>query len=75
NPLIVLGADLNGKPLLSVIMSEDLAESERFHAGKLVKEMAREIRGGGGGQAFYATAGGKDSGGLSQALAKVTELL
>ncbi|MCB0847867.1 MAG: alanine--tRNA ligase, partial [Bacteroidetes bacterium] len=75
NTLIVLGAVINEKPLLSVIMSDDLAEANRFHAGQMVKELAREIQGGGGGQPFYATAGGKNVDGLAAALAKVETLL
>lgn len=75
NTLIVLGAEVSGKALLSVIMSDDLAQGERYHAGKLVRDLAKEVKGGGGGQAFYATAGGKDPSGLPRALAKVTELL
>jgi alanyl-tRNA synthetase len=73
--LIVLGTEIGGKALLSVIMSEDLAESNRFHAGNLVRELAKEVKGGGGGQPFYATAGGKDPAGIPRALAKVTDLI
>jgi alanyl-tRNA synthetase len=73
--LIVLGAEVDGKALLSVIMSEDLAQTKQYHAGNLVRELAKEVKGGGGGQPFYATAGGKDPEGLPRALAKVTALL
>ncbi|MEZ4829721.1 MAG: alanine--tRNA ligase [Bacteroidia bacterium] len=75
NTLIVLGAVINEKPLLSVIMSDDLASTQKYHAGEMIRTLAREIQGGGGGQPFYATAGGKNPEGLDQALAKVTELL
>lgn len=75
NTLIVLGAVINDKPLLSVIMTDDLAESNKYHAGEMIRTLAREIQGGGGGQPFYATAGGKNAAGISSALAKVTELL
>ncbi|MDX2248106.1 MAG: alanine--tRNA ligase [Bacteroidia bacterium] len=75
NTLIVLGAVINEKPLLSIIMTDDLAESNKYHAGEMVRTLAREIQGGGGGQPFYATAGGKNPEGLDSALAKVTELL
>ncbi|MFN0200002.1 MAG: DHHA1 domain-containing protein, partial [Bacteroidia bacterium] len=75
NTLIVLGAEFEGKPQLSVIMSDDLAESKKYHAGNLVKELAKEIQGGGGGQPFYATAGGKKSEGLAAAIEKVTSLV
>lgn len=75
NTLIVLGAVINDKPLLSVIMTDDLAESNKYHAGEIVRVLASEIQGGGGGQPFYATAGGRNAGGLSAALDKVTGLL
>jgi alanyl-tRNA synthetase len=73
--LIVLGADLGGKAMLSVIMSEDLAETGKFHAGNMVRELAKEVKGGGGGQPFFATAGGKDPSGIPNALAKVAEMV
>ena len=75
NTLIVLGADLGGKALLSVIMSEDLANSGQFNAGQMIRELAKEVKGGGGGQPFYATAGGKDPAGIPQALQKVEEMI
>lgn len=75
NTLIVLGAVINDKPLLSVILSDDLAESGKYHAGNMVRELAREIKGGGGGQPFYATAGGKNADGLPGALSKVAEMI
>ncbi|MEM7368440.1 MAG: alanine--tRNA ligase [Bacteroidota bacterium] len=75
NTLVVLGAVIKNKPLLSVIMTDDLAQSGKYNAGNLVRELAKEIKGGGGGQPFYATAGGKDASGLSSAIGKVEELL
>ncbi|MBX7243316.1 MAG: alanine--tRNA ligase [Bacteroidia bacterium] len=75
NTLIVLGCVISDKPQLSVIMSDDLAESGKFNAGNIVRELAKEIQGGGGGQAFYATAGGKDAGGLKKAVDKVLSLI
>ena len=66
---IVLGTVLNEKPQLAVMLSEDLVAQGK-HAGNIVKELAKEIRGGGGGQPFFATAGGSDVGGLDVALAK-----
>ncbi len=75
NTLIVLGAVINDKPLLSIIMSDDLAESQKYDAGKLIRILAKEIKGGGGGQPFYATAGGKDVSGLDKAIEKIDELL
>ncbi|RMG56685.1 MAG: alanine--tRNA ligase [Bacteroidetes bacterium] len=75
NTLVVLGAVVNEKPLLSVIMSDELANSGRFHAGNMVRTLARNIQGGGGGQPFFATAGGKNPDGLQAALDQVTEFV
>ncbi len=66
----VLGCELNGKPMLSVIISDNLVKEKGLHAGNIVKDLAKEIKGGGGGQPFYATAGGNDLNGLSNALIK-----
>jgi alanyl-tRNA synthetase len=74
NTVIVLGTVSDGKPLLNVILTEDL-ENGRFHAGKLVGELAKEIGGGGGGQPFYASAGGKNPNGLSAAIEKAKSLI
>jgi len=73
--VIVLGAVVQEKPLLTIIISKDLVESRSLHAGNMVRELAKAIDGGGGGQAFFATAGGKNSAGLDAALGKVKELL
>ena len=72
--LIVFGAEVNNKPQLTVIVSESLVQAKDLHAGKMVKVLAKEIRGGGGGQAFFATAGGSDLSGLDAALAKAEEM-
>ncbi|MES2726985.1 MAG: alanine--tRNA ligase [Bacteroidota bacterium] len=74
NLFCVLGCELNGKPMLSVIMSDNLVE-KGLHAGNIVKDLAKEIKGGGGGQPFYATAGGNDMNGLPNALAKAKTLV
>jgi alanyl-tRNA synthetase len=75
NLALVLGAVLNGKPQLAVMIAEDLVQSLGLNAGQVVRELAKEIRGGGGGQPFFATAGGSDAGGLDTALRKGVELL
>jgi alanyl-tRNA synthetase len=75
NLFCVLGCLLNGKPMLSIIISDNLVTERKLHAGNLVKELAKEIKGGGGGQPFYATAGGTDINGLDAALVKAASIL
>ncbi|WP_234734327.1 alanine--tRNA ligase [Tellurirhabdus bombi] len=75
NLALVLGADINGKPQLAVMFPDELVKTKNLHAGNVVKELAKEIRGGGGGQPFFATAGGTDASGLDKALAKGREIL
>lgn len=72
---LVLGADINGKPQLAVMLPDNLIQGKGLHAGQLVKELAKEIKGGGGGQPFFATAGGSDASGLDTALAKGRAIL
>jgi alanyl-tRNA synthetase len=69
NLFCVLGCELNGKPMLSIIISDVLVSEKKLHAGNIVKELAKQIQGGGGGQPFYATAGGTNIEGLGLALA------
>jgi alanyl-tRNA synthetase len=71
---IVLGTVLNGKPQLAVILTDDLV-AKGLHAGNIVKDLAKEVKGGGGGQPFFATAGGSDVSGLDAALAKAKTVL
>lgn len=73
NLFMVLGADIKGKPSLSVIISDSLVKDKKFNAGEIVREIAKEILGGGGGQPFYATAGGTNSQGLIKALERAKE--
>ena len=72
--LCVIGTVSHEKPLLSVMMSEDLVKDHQLNAGQMVREAAKLIQGGGGGQPHYATAGGKNTDGLSAAVDKVVEL-
>ncbi len=73
--LMVLAADIEGKPQVAVMLGEKLEATKKFHAGNMVKELAKEIEGGGGGQSFFATAGGKNLAGLDNVLIEVRKLL
>ena len=75
NALIVFGAAVNGKPQLTVAISEALTKEKDLHAGNMIRELAKEIKGGGGGQAFFATAGGADVNGLEKAINKARDLI
>jgi len=75
NLFLVLGAALEGKPLLTVMISDELTKTHDLHAGNIIRDLAKEIQGGGGGQAFFATAGGKDVTGLKNAINKAKELI
>ncbi len=71
--LVVIGGVADGKPSLTVAFSDDLV-AEGHNAGQVVREAARLIQGGGGGQAHFATAGGKNADGLKDAVERVIEL-
>jgi alanyl-tRNA synthetase len=75
NALIVFGTISNDKPQLTVCISADLAKTKNWNAGNMVKELAKDIKGGGGGQPTFATAGGTDVLGLVTALNRVIDLL
>lgn len=72
---LVIGHESDGKPGLTVMIAESLVHEKGLHAGNLVGQLAKHIKGGGGGQPFFATAGGKDASGLNQALAESRKLL
>lgn len=72
--LCVVGSTFDGRPTLSVMISEDLVKEHGLNARQMVREAAKLIKGGGGGQPHFATAGGKDIDGLSAAVDKVIEL-
>ena len=73
NLFVVIGSVHDDKPLLTVTMSDDQVKAG-LNAGQLVREAAKLIQGGGGGQPHFATAGGKNPDGLSAAVDKVVEL-
>jgi alanyl-tRNA synthetase len=72
---LVLAADIDGKPSLTVMIAENLVKEKNLNAGAIVRELAKEIKGGGGGQPFFATAGGSDVSGLDKALEKATSFV
>ena len=72
--LCVLGTHADNKPQLSIMMSDDMVSDHGLNAGQMVREAAKLIQGGGGGQPHFAQAGGKNVDGLSAAVDKVIEL-
>lgn len=74
NMICVVGSVYNDKPMLSVMFSDDMVKDHGLNAGKMIREAAKLIQGGGGGQPHYAQAGGKNKDGLSAAVDKVVEL-
>ncbi len=72
--LCVIGSHDNQKPQLSIMMSDDMVSDHGLNAGQMVREAAKLIQGGGGGQPHFAQAGGKNVDGLSAAVDKVIEL-
>ena len=75
NLLLVLASQTDGKVTLTIALSEKLSKAKGLHAGIMVRELAKEIKGGGGGQAFFATAGGKDASGIPTVLLKAENYL
>jgi alanyl-tRNA synthetase len=74
NLVCVVGTVFDDKPMLNVMLSDDMVKDHGLNAGQLVREAAKLMQGGGGGQPHFASAGGKNSEGLSAAVDKVVEL-
>ena len=74
NLLCVIGTEYQDKPMLSVMMSDDMVKDHGLNAGQMVREAAKLMQGGGGGQPHFAQAGGKNKDGLTAAVEKVIEL-
>ena len=72
--LCVIGSKHQDKPLLTVMLSDDMVSEQQLNAGQMVREAAKLIQGGGGGQPHFATAGGKNIDGLSAAVDKVISI-
>ncbi len=71
---IILGSDIEGKAHLTIQISDRLVKARQLNAGSLIRQLAKEINGGGGGQPFFATAGGSSPEGLQNAIDKAREL-
>ena len=70
NLFLLFGTRNNGKAILTCYVSKEIVESKKLNAGTIVRELGKYIQGGGGGQPFFATAGGKNPGGIKDALEK-----
>jgi len=75
NLVVVLATEDSGKAGVTVMVDDQLVKDRELNAGTIVKELAKEIKGGGGGQAFFATAGGNDVSGLDRVLEKSRSLV
>lgn len=71
----VIGGKDDGKCTLSIIASDNIVKEKDFHAGNIIREVSKHIQGGGGGQPFFATAGGKNADGLNDAIQEVLQKL
>ena len=72
---LVFAAEIDGKASIHVMIAENLVKEKGLHAGNIVRELAKLVDGGGGGQPFYASAGGKNPKGIPELLAKAKELI
>ncbi len=70
NLFLAIAAEIDGKPNLAIMISDNLVSDRGLHAGNIIREAAKEMKGGGGGQPFFATAGGKDLDGMDNAINK-----
>ena len=75
NTVMVIGSESGGKASILVMVSDDLVKERNINAVAIIKEISGEINGGGGGQPFLATAGGKNPDGIQRALEKAAEFL
>lgn len=73
--ILIAGGVAAGKPHLTIMFSNNLVDEFGLNAGQIVREAAQEIKGGGGGQPFFATAGGSDPEGIEKAIKKAEKLV
>ena len=71
----IYGAEINGNAIITVMISKNIVDEKGLNAGAIIRELGKEIEGGGGGQAFFATAGGKKPEGIDIALEKAKKYL
>ena len=72
---LVLASENEGKVNLTVMISENLVKEKGYHAGNIIRELAKEVQGGGGGQPHVATAGGKNPAGIPRVLERAREFI
>ncbi|WP_374175129.1 alanine--tRNA ligase [Flavobacterium tructae] len=75
NLFLLLATAEDGKPMLTCYISKELVAERKLNAGQVVRELGKYIQGGGGGQPFFATAGGKNADGISEALTKAIDFV
>jgi alanyl-tRNA synthetase len=75
NLFLVLATAEEDKPMLTCYISKELVAAKNLNAGQVVRELGKYIQGGGGGQPFFATAGGKNVAGIAEALAKAVDFI
>ena len=75
NLFLVLAADIDGKANIQVMISDNLVKERGFNAGAIIRDLAKSVNGGGGGQPFYATAGGKNPSGIPLLLRNARKLI
>ncbi|GMN07102.1 alanine--tRNA ligase [Croceitalea sp. MTPC5] len=75
NLFLLLASEKEGKAVISCYISKELVAEKQWNAGAIVRELGKYIQGGGGGQPFYATAGGRNPKGIDEALEKAKEFL
>jgi len=75
NLVLALGAELEGKAHITLMISDNLVKELNLDARQIIREISKDIEGGGGGQDFYATAGGKNPKGIPSALSMIASLV